>query len=91
MATAAKKTDAPKAANRFFVMNPHGTIHEVTRDHAAELFKNPGYRKPTADQVKQYLATEIQRHDRPIGQAWTNDPGEGIDVDSLAQETPADE
>ncbi len=91
MATTKKAETTEPKVNRYFVLNPGGAIHEVTREHAAQLFKNPGFRKPTAAQVKTYLAAKLQRHDKPIGEKWSSDPGEGVDVDSLGMETPQDE
>ncbi len=92
MATTKKiEADTPKKAPRFFVLNPSGAIHEVTKEQAAQLFRKQGYRKPTNAQVKQYLGQRVQTHDNPIGEPWSPDPGEGVDVDSLSTEVTNDE
>lgn len=66
---------ARQTARRYFIVNPHGTIHEVTRDHAAERLRQAGWRMATNDEI-----AELERrggnqvHDRPICQPWSPDP-----------------
>ena len=46
------------AEQRYFICNPAGAIHEVSRADAEELLKGergPGYRPATQEQVKLYL------------------------------------
>jgi len=45
----------------YFIQNPAGAIHEVTKAHAAELLKRPGYRPATKEQVKAYKTPNMTR------------------------------
>lgn len=73
-----KQPELVKAAKeenkRYYIVNPAGAVHEVTREHAAELLKKVGYRKATAAEVTAYNKAPIQRADKPIGKPFTSDP-----------------
>lgn len=55
---------------RYYIVNPAGAVHEVTRDHAVVRLKQPGYRMATPDEVAAYQAARLQRYDRPIATPW---------------------
>jgi len=40
------------AAKRYFVVNPLGVVHEVTKEHAKELLKQSGWRMAKPDEIK---------------------------------------
>lgn len=65
---------AKEESKRYFIVNPAGAVHEVTREHAAELLKQVGYRKATPAEVAAYSKTPIQRADKPIAKPFTSDP-----------------
>lgn len=79
-----KATGSAKSAegkrSRYFILNPAGAIHEVTKAHAAERLRQPGYRQPTKEQVKAYLSARTQTHDDPIGEPWAPEP-EAMEID----------
>lgn len=60
---AAKKTAQPK---EYFIVNPHGTIHGCTREHAADRLKQPGWRLATKTEVDAYKANKLQVFDEPL-------------------------
>jgi hypothetical protein len=37
-----------------YLVNPHGTIHSVTPEHAAWRLKQPGYRLATEEEISGY-------------------------------------
>lgn len=66
---------------RYFIVNPAGAIHEVTKTHASSVLKMPGYRQATAAEVKQLQAANgNQRADAPICKPFTTEP-EGIELE----------
>lgn len=67
----AGKSSKPK---RYFIVNPAGTIHEVTYAHAKQRLKEVGFRMATADEVKQYQGAKAQLWDAPIAKPWTPEP-----------------
>lgn len=81
-------------ADRYFILNPSGAVHEVSKEQAAELLRGvrgPGYRAATPEQVKQYMIPNpkfekpIQDWREPIGERWDPEP-EAIDVDAIMAE-----
>jgi len=78
---AATKTKISKPA-RYFILNPAGAIHEVTRERAMALMAMPGYRKPSKEQVQRYLKQKTQRFDQPIGDRFVPEPEE-FDVEAM--------
>jgi len=76
--TTAKKTSS---TGRYYVVNPAGAIHEVTREIAAHRLRQPGWRKATPDELKALEnAGGNQRWDSPLTQPWNPEP-EAIDVE----------
>lgn len=71
----AKKKAVQQSNQRYFIVNPHGTVHEVTADHAENRLKQVGYRAATKEEVEQYIAQDgNQRHDEPIAKPFTSTP-----------------
>lgn len=58
----------------YFIVNPAGAIHGVTREHARERLAVAGWRMATEEEIAAYQGQKIQRHDRPICAKWTPDP-----------------
>lgn len=69
----ATKTTAKKPA-RYFIVNPAGAVHEVTREHAAQRLRQVGWRKATKAQIDQYLSQRVQKHDEPIAEPFNPEP-----------------
>jgi hypothetical protein len=52
---------------RYFIVNPHGTIHEVDQAHAeARINDDPRWRMATKAEVELYLNTDTQSADAPL-------------------------
>ena len=49
-----KRSREGRTAREYFIVNPRGIIHEVTRDHAAKRLKSPGWRVPTPEELEIY-------------------------------------
>lgn len=58
----------------YYLVNPGGAIHGVTRDHAAGRLKTAGWRLATEEEIAAYATQPLQVHDRPICAPWTADP-----------------
>lgn len=58
----------------YYLVNPGGAIHSVSRDHAAWRLKTAGWRLASEEEIATYLGQALQIHDRPIAQPWTPDP-----------------
>lgn len=58
----------------FYLVNPKGTIHVVSYDHARERLKTAGYRLAVDPEIAVYLESRVQRHDRPICEPWSPEP-----------------
>jgi hypothetical protein len=58
----------------YYIVNPAGAIHGVSRDHAKARLATAGWRMATEDEIATYQSQEIQRHDRPIAPKWSPDP-----------------
>lgn len=71
-----KSTPQPEAApKRYFIVNPAGAIHEVTKAIARMRLKQIGYRMATAEEVARLEAAGgNQRADRPLCEPWSSDP-----------------
>lgn len=50
----------------YYIVNPAGAIHDVTRSHAERLLGLPGYRNASPDEVALLRQTPVQRFDRPL-------------------------
>lgn len=59
---------------RYYIVNPAGAIHEVTKEHASNRLRQTGWRMASADEVKAYKSERVQRFDRPLAQPWTDEP-----------------
>lgn len=54
-------------ADRYFIVNPRGTIHEVDQAHAEERINaDPRFRMATKAEVELYLNTDVQTADAPL-------------------------
>jgi hypothetical protein len=58
----------------YYIVNPAGAVHGVTREHARGRLATAGWRMATEDEIATYQSQEIQRHDRPIAAPWSPDP-----------------
>jgi len=77
--TTTRKPKRKKA--RYFIVNPAGAIHEVTRDLAAVRLRQPGYRKATRAEVGALIeAKGFQRAGRPLATIWNPEP-EPLELD----------
>jgi len=47
----------------YFIVNPAGAIHKVTREHAENVLKNPGYRPASTEEIQKL-------HDQGGNQIW---------------------
>lgn len=82
--TPAKPKDTTTTPLRYFIVNPAGTVHEVTDDHARMRLQQVGWRQATKEEVQEYLNRNgNQRFDNPIAPPWTPEPTpielEGLD------------
>ena len=71
---AANKVPAPEADKAYYIVNPAGAVHSVTRAHARERLGEVGWRMATAAEVSTYKDRRIQRSDQPIAQPFSPDP-----------------
>lgn len=66
----------------YFIVNPAGAIHNVSREIAKAQLKKAGYRMAAPDEVQQLFdAKGYQRADRPICERFEPDPGLEIELD----------
>lgn len=58
----------------YFIVNPKGCIHVVTKEHARERLKLPGWRLATPQEIAAYhKADGLQRAGRPLAAPWVPD------------------
>jgi|FLYN01.1.fsa_nt_gi hypothetical protein len=70
-----------KAPRRYFLVNPKGAIHEVTREHARERLKQAGWRMANTAEIEELERRNgLQVFDRPICRPWSPDPDEQLDL-----------
>lgn len=76
MSSPRKPTARPEQAERrYFIVNPAGAIHEVTREIASSRLKQVGYRMAKADEVALYEAADgNQRAGSPLCEPYSDDP-----------------
>lgn len=75
---------AASSEKRYFIVNPAGAIHEVTREHARERLKVVGWRMATSAEVAELNARGgNQRADDPICTPWSPDPD--VDAEAAAE------
>lgn len=67
---AEKKPVESTAERRYFIVNPAGAVHEVTREHAKDLLRRVGYRMATADEAKVYLGAPEHRGLKPVAEKY---------------------
>lgn len=69
---------APRKAEaderEYWIVNPKGAVHCVTRAHAGELLRRVGYRMATKGEIEQAKRLKVQRFDRPIASPFKPDP-----------------
>lgn len=58
----------------YYIVNPSGTVHTVTREHARTRLRKPGWRLAEDHEIELYLETRVQRYDRPIAEPWDPEP-----------------
>lgn len=88
---------ATKKAKEYWIVNPHGTLHQVNRGHAQELLKKVGYRMATPAEIKKAKTPNrktadgkdriVQTYREPFGKPFT--PVE--DLDALEEAEAAEE
>lgn len=77
----AESKPAKKPPRRYFLVNPRGAIHEVSREHAAARLVTPGWRLATPDEIAQLeIAGGHQVADKPICRPWSPDPDVQLDL-----------
>ena len=81
-----RKSDQPAAAQaRYFIVNPHGVIHEVDEEHARWRLRQPGYRQATLEEVRELAARDgDQRFDDPICEPWSPEPQPLVGLEALS-------
>lgn len=76
----AQPPEQPKAPRRYFIVNPRGAIHEVTREHAKERLRSAGWRMATPEEIAALTAANgHQMFDKPICPRWAPDPDAQLD------------
>lgn len=71
---------AEKKRTRYFVVNPAGAVHEVTREHAEQRLSLAGWRMATDDEIARYEQTPVQSARAPIAPPDAPDlPDEGAE------------
>jgi len=61
----------------YWIVNPAGAIHNVTREHAKNRLKTPGFRLASKEEIaKLQEAGFNQIWDKPICPKWSSEPPE---------------
>ncbi|MBN1991352.1 MAG: hypothetical protein JW953_01515 [Anaerolineae bacterium] len=55
---------------KYYLVNPSGTIHVVTREHAETRLKQTGYRLATKTEIAAYEKTKIQSLKTRLAKPW---------------------
>ncbi len=69
VAPSARKPGARLASESnklYYLVNPAGAVHSVTRAHAEARLRQVGWRLATADEAREYNARAVQTFDDPI-------------------------
>lgn len=84
MAKATKEQDVPQPIyNRpvpvekerpYYIVNPAGAVHSVSRAEASNLLRRLGYRMAKREEIARYHELDVQDFRRPIAPRWTPDP-----------------
>lgn len=76
------------APKRYYVVNPRGCVHEVSKEHAAQRLSQAGWRMANKAEVDAYNKADVQRFDQPIGKPFSTDP-DAILAEEEAEEAAA--
>ena len=70
-----------KSKKRYFIVNPSGCLHEVTKELAAEKLATIGYRMATKAEIAKYKTKKGKQtvRDTPIGKPFSTDPDEAAE------------
>lgn len=80
---AAPEKDAPLKPRRrqrqiekgYWIVNPAGCLHLVSREHASQRLRQAGYRLATKEEIAELQACGgLQEHDNPIVPRWAPTP-----------------
>lgn len=71
---AATNTAEPEKEKTYYIVNPSGAVHSVTRAHARDRLGMVGWRMASAAEIATYKEQRIQRSDQPIAQPFSPDP-----------------
>lgn len=83
--------ESAKPERRYFIVNPAGAIHEVSREHAKERLAQVGYRMATPAEVAAYLKADgNQRVGKPLAAPHQVDPDVALDAIEAALEGEAE-
>lgn len=66
-----KTEDVEKA---YYIVNPAGAVHSVSRQHARQRLAVVGWRLASAEEIATYRGQPMQRWDAPIANPWSPDP-----------------
>lgn len=66
-----KTEDVDKA---YYIVNPAGAVHSVSRAHARQRLAVVGWRLASAEEIATYRGQPMQRWDAPIANPWSPDP-----------------
>ena len=69
-----RKRKADEPTKEYYIVNPAGAVHSVTREHARTRLATVGWRMATADEIAEYKQRPMQRSDDPIAAPWSPDP-----------------
>ena len=58
----------------FYIVNPAGAIHTVTREHATQRLRIAGWRLAEDHEIETYKEVRVQRHNKPICEPWSPEP-----------------
>lgn len=66
----------------YWIVNPAGAIHNVTREIAKMRLKTPGYRLASRGEVEKLTANGgMQTWDHPIAKPFTAEPDEDVNLE----------
>lgn len=74
-----KKSKEPEKT--YFIVNPHGCIHEVSYDLAKQVLRKIGYRKATQAEIEELKKHEgHQTFDDPIAEPFNPEPDAELEL-----------
>lgn len=66
----------------YYIVNPQGCIHDVTKEHARARLRKPGWRMATKAEVAKLKAAKgLQLSNKPICKPWNPEPDEEPDME----------